>query len=233
MWTIFRKEFKEGAILLIVSLAVMILTPWIGQLLAPRFWDKDVTDVFHALMFGLFVPVYLAILAAGMVAGENIALLKALPIAPWRIAVGKLLYLGLNLVVLGSVSLPAILESPRKWDNEEVFVELLAMGAWILVTSAFAALSFALTTTLKKSAYAIFLAGILLIGLFAKALMSGIRLGPAFLSDPLMIGLTALAFLLPIPAGIYFFTRLLKTKPLAGRAVALCCLYPFVVGLFS
>jgi|GEM_PF-3763931 len=228
MWTIFRKEFKEGAVLLIVSLAWLILTPWIMQILLPKIWDKDIMDITHALMFGLFVPVYLAILAAGMVTGENLSMLKGLPIAPWRIAAGKLLYLGMNFVIFASLSLPAILESP-KWMEWQ---DLLGVWGWVFVTLALAVLTFTLTMVLKKSAYALFVAGMLIIGLFVKALMAGIRLGPAYLSDPLMIALTALAVLLPIPAGIHFFHRLLKSKPLIGRTVALCCFYPCLIGLF-
>jgi hypothetical protein len=228
MWTVFRKEFREGKVLLIVALAAMVLMPWFGRVLAPGAWDKDVNDICHSLMFGLFVPIYLAILAAGMVAGENLSLLRGLPIPPWRIAAGKLLYLGLNMMTLGAVSLPGLVESPKWMEGQD----LLGVWGWCCVTLSFAVLTFALTTLVKKSAYAIFLAGVLIIGLFVKALLAAIRLGPAFISDPLMIALTALAFLIPIPAGIWFFHRLLKSRPLVMRAAALCGLYPLVIGLF-
>ena len=228
MWTIFRKEFKEGAVLLIVSLAVMILTPYIGQILAPKLWNRDVTDIFHALMPGLFVPLYLGILAAGMVTGENLALLKGLPIAPWKIAVGKLLYMGLNFTLLGVVSLPAIMEPPPWWQGGDFF----GVGAWFIVTLAFMTLTFTLIAVLKKKAYAIFLAFVLIYGLFAKVFLSVAYFRPAFFSDTMMLTLTSLAFLFSLPAGVYFFHRLLKSRPLVAQTVVLCCLYPLVAGLF-
>jgi hypothetical protein len=180
------------------------------------------------MMAVLYVPVFLAFLAAGMVTGENVALLKMLPMQPWRIAAGKMLWLAFNLCVLGFAGMAAMLQAPRKWDAEHV----LGAGGWLLFTLVLASLVFALAAVFRKNAYAIPAAAALLFSLLIKSVMSAARLGPAFLLDPLMIALTALAFLMPLPTAIYFFHRTLENRPLAGRAIALCCLYPAVIGLF-
>src|SRR5512143_4128853 len=93
MWTVLKKELREGWLFLLVNTVWMLGVPPLGRLLWPRFWDADVTSIFYGIMFGVFIPLYLVILAAGLVQDENTFLVRGLPVKPWKAAGGKLLYL--------------------------------------------------------------------------------------------------------------------------------------------
>ena len=222
MWTIFKKEFRQGILILATALAVIILGPFIGELLAPKFWDRVITDeVRLSFIFGL-LPIYMILLAVGMMKSENLVLLKNLPIPPWRIAVGKLLWLGFNLLVLGAGGLSSLIHSgPLKgiMTLDPYVVSLVSIFS-------LASLVFALNIVLKKSMYAVFLA----LFLFLICIPSQIhRISPLNKTSPgnfALLFLAGLVYLMPIPAGIHFFHRLLRNKPLIGRALIFCCLYP-------
>ena len=59
MWTVLKKELREGWLFLLINILWLAGVPPLMRLCIPNKWDDDATVIFYAFMFGLFVPLYL------------------------------------------------------------------------------------------------------------------------------------------------------------------------------
>ena len=230
MWTVLKKELREGWLFLLINILWLAGVPPLMRLCIPNKWDDDATVIFYAFMFGLFVPLYLVILAAGLVQDENTFLMRGLPVRPWKVAAGKLIYLGLCFVVLEALCLPYMV-GQLAWPDW-IQLDLALIHLWTAATAVAAVMSFAFACFLPRKSYSIFgslMATIL--GMGALLYFASIYPSALMADRPVLVLLSAVLLLLTAGAMVLYHDLIRQGRRRWARAAAVALLLPALAGV--
>lgn len=230
MWTVFKKELREGWLFLLVNIVWLMGVPSVMGLLFPGKWDADATSIFCATMFGVFIPLYLVILAVGLVQDENTFLVRGLPVKPWKMAGGKLLYLALNFVVLEGLSVPYMMGPVALPDWLES--DLLYIYLWLGATAVSALAGFAFATFLPRKSYAFFASLLATVLGMGSLLYLTAAYTAAVAADRTVHLILGASFLFLIAGAFALYHDLLRQSRLRwSRAAVIALLLPAVAGV--
>jgi len=233
MWTVFKKELREGWLFLLVNILFVAGTPALGRLFLPRFWDADVNVIFYSIMFGVFIPLYLVILAAGLVQDENTPLVRGLPVKPWKVAGGKLLFLGFNLVLLQGLCIGLWIWD-KHWPAEESLTRLLGLSGVLVCMIVLFLAAFVFATFMPRKSYAVFSAwgGCLLV--YGTISYCIVHYGPAVIMDyAVLLGTLVLPILLLFAGCFVLYHDLIRQSRRRWiRAAIMVLLLPSIAGIW-
>lgn len=230
MWTVFKKEMREGWLFLLINTLWLVGVPIVMQWLLPTKWDADATSIFYGFMFGLFVPLYLIILAAGLVHDENTFLVRGLPVKPWKVAGGKLLYLALNMVLMEFFCLVWYLKE-LQWPLDSIPDEVVYFYLYTGATAVAALTTFAFASFLPRKSYAIFAAlAATILGMGSLIYLFATYSSAVALDRIFQVGAGGVLLLLPLGAVVLYGDWVRQSRRRWLRAVFAALLLPALAG---